>query len=99
MNNRGPSIEISGTPVFISKTFDFMFAHGLLRNSLIIVMLRIPTYHVNYFKKMIWSIVSNAFNESRNILMGNLLLSNCVVILSTFSRAAYSVEWFGQKPH
>ena len=39
--------------------------------------------------------VSNAFNKSRNILMGNWLLSKCVVILSTISRAAYSVEWWG----
>ena len=52
-----------------------------------------------FFKMMMWSRVSNAFNKSINILMGNWLLSNCVVILSTLSRAAYSVECWGLKPH
>ena len=61
--------------VFIGKIFDFMSkvflqTHGLLRNSLIIVMLRIPTHNVLFFKKIVWSSVSNAFDKSRNILMG-----------------------------
>ena len=52
INNIGPSIEPCGTPVFKGKTFDFMssvffqIAHGLLINSLIIVMLRIPSHNV-----------------------------------------------------
>ena len=43
-----------------------------------------------------WSNISNAFDKSRNIVMGNWLLFNCVVILSTISRAA--VELWGLKP-
>ena len=62
-------------------------------------MQRIPTHNVLIFKKIVWSSVSNAFNKSRNILMGNWLLSKCVVILSTISRAAYSVEWWGLKQY
>ena len=50
-------------------------------------------------KRIEWSSVSNTFDKSRNILMGNWLLSKCVVILSTISRAACSVEWWGLKPY
>ena len=42
-----------------------------------------------------WSRVSNAFDKSRNIMMRKWLLSNCVMILSTISRATHSVEWGG----
>ena len=51
------------------------------------------------FKRIVWSSVSNDFDKSRNIRMGNWLLFKCVVILSTISRAAYSVEWWGLKPY
>ena len=74
-------------------------AHGLLSNSLVIVLLMIPIHNVKFFKRIVWSSVSNAFDKSRNILMGNWLLSKCVVILSTISRATYSVEWWGLNPY
>ena len=52
-----------------------------------------------YFFRIVWSSVSNVFDKSRNIMMGNWLLSKCVVILSNFSRAAYLIEWWGLKPY
>ena len=52
----------------------------------------------NFVNRIVWSSVSNAFDKSRNVLMGNWLLSNRAVILSTISRAANSVEWWGLQP-
>ena len=41
--------------------------------------------NVKLYNRIVWSSVSNVFDKSRNILMGNWLLSNCVVIRSTIS--------------
>ena len=51
MNNRGPKIEPCGIIVFIDKTFEcvinfLQIVHGLLNNSVIILMLNIPTHNV-----------------------------------------------------
>ena len=46
-----------------------------------------------------WFRVSNAFERSRNILMGVLLLSMSECILSESSKAACSVDLLGLNPY
>ena len=55
--------------------------------------------NVKLYNRIVWSSVLNVFDKSRTILMDNWLLSNCVVIRSTISRAAYSAEWWGLKQY
>ena len=50
-----------------------------------------PLY-ANFFCKMLWSIVSNTFDWSRNTLIGISFLSILATILSSYSSEAYSVE-------
>ena len=49
-------------------------------------------YMCNLFNKMLWSKVSNAFDKSKNKLIGVLFESSAVVVLSITSVMAYSVE-------
>ena len=46
----------------------------------------------NLFNKMLWSVVSNAFDRSKNILIGVSFESSAVIVLSITSMMASLVE-------